>query len=57
MKKTEAEEIVENCLDFFSSVNVTNLNLPPDIDPLINTENVEDTILKAKKEIYISSKH
>ena len=33
--------------DFFSNV-ITNLNLPPHIDPLINTENVEGPVLKAK---------
>ena len=33
--------------DFFSNV-ITNLNLPPHIDPLINTENMEGPVLKAK---------
>ena len=27
---------------------ITNLNFPPYTDPFINTENVEDTVLKAK---------
>ena len=31
----------------FSNV-ITNLNFPPYTDPFINTENVEDTVLKAK---------
>ena len=33
--------------DFFSN-DITNLNLSPHIDPLINTENVEGPVFKAK---------
>ena len=31
----------------FSNV-ITNLNFPPYTDPFINTENADDTVLKAK---------
>ena len=47
--------VAEVLNNFFSNV-ITNLNLPPYINPLINTENVEDPVLKAN-EIYKSSKH
>ena len=44
----EDDHIVAKILkDFFSNI-ITNLNLSLYIYPLINTENVEDTILKAK---------
>ena len=33
--------------DFFSK-DITNLSLSPHIDPLINTENVEGPVFKAK---------
>ena len=39
--------VEEICNDFFSNV-ITNLNLPPYIDTLTNTENVKGLVLKAK---------
>ena len=53
-EKTEAEEIVEddqmvaeNLNDFFSNV-ISDLSLSRYIDPLINTEDVWDPVLKVK---------
>ena len=39
--------VAEVLNNFFSNV-ITNLNLPPYINALINTENVEDPVLEAK---------
>lgn len=40
--------VAEILNDFFCNV-ITNLNLPFYTDPLVNTENIEDASLKAKK--------
>lgn len=40
--------MVSEILDKFLSRVATNLDLPQDIDSLINTENIDDPVFRAK---------
>ena len=51
--------MVSEILDKFLSRVATNLDLPQDIDSLINTENIDDPVFRAKMKeiIHQSNKH